>query len=34
MFANILPLMRRRGFSADEVEAIIVRNPARLLTSV
>ena len=34
IFANILPLMRRRGFSAAEIEAIIVKNPARLLAFV
>ncbi|HMK81922.1 MAG TPA: hypothetical protein VK438_19875 [Xanthobacteraceae bacterium] len=31
---NVVPLMLRRGFSADEVETILVRNPARLLTFV
>lgn len=34
IFANVVPLMRRRGFSAEEVDAIIVRNPQRLLTFV
>jgi len=29
---HILPLMRRRGFSEDEIAAIMERNPARLLT--
>lgn len=32
IFANILPLMLRRGFSADQIETIIIGNPARLLT--
>ena len=34
IFANTLPLMRRRGFSAAEIDQIIVGNPARLLTFV
>jgi phosphotriesterase-related protein len=34
IFANVVPLMRRRGFSTEEVDAIIVRNPQRLLTFV
>jgi phosphotriesterase-related protein len=34
IFANVLPLMRRRGFSEAEIEAIVVTNPARLLTFV
>ncbi|WP_342363433.1 hypothetical protein [Terrarubrum flagellatum] len=34
IFANILPLMRRRGFSEAEIDAIIVQNPRRLLTFV
>lgn len=34
IFANILPMMRRRDFSAAEIEAIMVRNPARLLTII
>jgi phosphotriesterase-related protein len=34
IFANVIPLMRRRGFSADEVDAITVRNPRRLLTFI
>ena len=28
---NILPRMAKRGFSAEEIEAIVVRNPARVL---
>lgn len=34
IFANILPMMRRRDFSADEIDAIMVHNPARLLTII
>jgi phosphotriesterase-related protein len=30
--ANVLPLMLRRGFDEDEIDTIIRRNPARLLT--
>ncbi len=32
IFANVVPLMRRRGFSEAEVQAILVGNPRRLLT--
>ncbi len=32
IFANILPLMRRRGFTQAEIDAILVGNPRRLLT--
>ena len=32
IFANVVPLMRRRGFSDAEVHAILVENPRRLLT--
>jgi phosphotriesterase-related protein len=32
IFANVVPLMRRRGFSEAEVQAILVDNPRRLLT--
>ena len=32
IFANVVPLMRRRGFSDAEVQAILVDNPRRLLT--
>jgi phosphotriesterase-related protein len=28
---NIVPRMRQKGFSADEIDAIIVGNPARVL---
>jgi phosphotriesterase-related protein len=32
IFANVVPLMRRRGFSEADVQAILVDNPRRLLT--
>ena len=32
IFANVVPLMRRRGFSETEIAAILVDNPRRLLT--
>lgn len=32
IFANVLPMMRRRGFSQAEIDAILVANPRRLLT--
>ena len=32
ILANIVPRMRRRGFSDDVVEAITVGNPAKILT--
>ncbi|MBS0519879.1 MAG: aryldialkylphosphatase [Proteobacteria bacterium] len=34
IFANVVPMMARRGFCEDEITAITVRNPARLLTFV
>lgn len=34
IFRNVVPLMRRRGFSEMEIETILVRTPARLLTFV
>jgi phosphotriesterase-related protein len=34
IFENVVPLMRRRGFSEAEIETILVANPARLLTFV
>ena len=34
IYRNILPMMRRHGFSQDELDAIMVRNPARLLAFV
>jgi phosphotriesterase-related protein len=32
IFSNVLPMMRRRGFSQSEIDAILVDNPRRLLT--
>ena len=32
IFRNVLPLMRRRGFTEDEIQAILVDTPRRLLT--
>ena len=32
IFANVVPMMRRRGFSDDEIRAIVEDNPRRLLT--
>lgn len=32
IFANVVPLMLRRSFDQDEIDAILVKNPARLLT--
>jgi phosphotriesterase-related protein len=34
IFANVVPMMRRRGFSEAEIQAILVDNPQRLLTLV
>ena len=34
IFANVVPMMRRRGFSEGEIQAILVDNPRRLLTVV
>jgi phosphotriesterase-related protein len=34
IFANVVPLMRRRGFTQAEIQAILVDNPRRLLTLV
>jgi phosphotriesterase-related protein len=34
IFSNVLPMMRRRGFSQAEIDAILVHNPRRLLTIV
>jgi phosphotriesterase-related protein len=34
IFTNVTPMMRRRGFSEDDIDAILVRNPRRLLTFV
>ena len=32
IFANVVPMMRRRGFTDAEIDAIVVGNPRRLLT--
>lgn len=32
IFSNVVPMMRRRGFSQAEIDAILVDNPRRLLT--
>ncbi len=32
IFANVIPLMRRRGFSDAEIDQIVVATPARLLS--
>ncbi|MBS0559934.1 MAG: aryldialkylphosphatase [Proteobacteria bacterium] len=34
IFANVVPMMQARGFSAAEIDAITVANPRRLLTFV
>ena len=34
MFLNVVPLMRRKGFSENEIDAIVVRTPQRLLTFI
>ncbi|MBM3271579.1 MAG: aryldialkylphosphatase [Candidatus Sericytochromatia bacterium] len=34
IFENVLPMMRARGFSEAEIDAIIVHNPRRLLTFI
>ena len=34
IFANVVPMMKQRGYSEDEIDAILVRNPRRLLTFV
>ncbi len=34
IFANILPMMRRRGFTQQEIDTIMIRNPRRLLTFI
>jgi phosphotriesterase-related protein len=34
IFANVVPMMRRRGFAEVEIDRIIVGNPRRLLTFV
>jgi phosphotriesterase-related protein len=32
IFRNVVPMMLKRGYSEDEIDAILVRNPRRLLT--
>jgi phosphotriesterase-related protein len=32
IFRNVVPMMSKRGYSEDEIDAILVRNPRRLLT--
>jgi phosphotriesterase-related protein len=34
IYRNIIPMMQQRNFSEDEIDAILVRNPKRLLTFV
>ncbi|MCI4644001.1 MAG: hypothetical protein MRY64_04380 [Hyphomonadaceae bacterium] len=34
IFRNVLPMMRRRGFSENEIQTIVVETPKRLLTFV
>jgi phosphotriesterase-related protein len=34
IFSNVIPLMKSRGFTAEEIETIMVFNPRRLLTFV
>jgi phosphotriesterase-related protein len=34
IFRNVVPMMQGRGYSEDEIDAILVRNPRRLLTFV
>jgi len=34
IFRNVVPMMKKRGYSTDEIDAILVRNPRRLLTFV
>jgi phosphotriesterase-related protein len=34
IFRNVVPMMKERGYSADEIDAILVRNPRKLLTFV
>ena len=31
---NILPMMQRKGMSDDEIQNLVVKNPARILTFV
>ena len=32
IFRNVVPMMQKRGYTEDEIDAILVRNPRRLLT--
>ena len=32
IFRNVVPMMKKRGYSQDEIDAILVHNPRRLLT--
>jgi phosphotriesterase-related protein len=34
IFANVIPMMRRRGYSETEIDTIMVKTPRRLLTFV
>ena len=34
IFRNVLPIMRRRGFTEAEIDTILIDNPRRLLTIV
>ena len=34
IFENVVPLMRARGFTEAEIDAILVGNPRRLLTFI
>ena len=34
IFRNVVPLMRRKGFTEDEIDNILVHTPRRLLTFV
>ena len=34
MMLNVVPLMQRKEFSEDEIDAILVRTPQRLLALV
>src|SRR6266851_894568 len=34
IFENVVPMMRKRGFSEDEIDTILVKTPRRLLTFI
>jgi phosphotriesterase-related protein len=34
IYRNIVPMMRRRDFTEEQIDAILVHNPARLLAFV